>query len=81
MSPHNRVEASRLRVREFARVDEAFCAALSSRSTFRLFGPITPPLSLFLQPYRSDLNAARNSSVNSFGCSHAAKCPPLGSRL
>ena len=31
--------------------------------------------------YRSVLNAARNSPAKSCGCSHAAKCPPLGSRL
>ena len=30
---------------------------------------------------RSDLNAALSSDVNSSGCSHAAKWPPLGSRL
>src|SRR5687768_3458883 len=30
---------------------------------------------------RSDLNAARTSLVNSFGCSHAAKWPPLSSLL
>ena len=29
----------------------------------------------------SCLKAARSSAVNSSGCSHAAKCPPLGSRL
>ncbi len=27
--------------------------------------------------YRSDLKPARTSSEKSFGCSHAAKCPPL----
>jgi hypothetical protein len=30
---------------------------------------------------RSGLNAVRSSSVNSSGCSQAAKCPPFGSRL
>jgi hypothetical protein len=30
---------------------------------------------------RSDLNPARISSTKSFGCSHAAKCPPLSSWL
>jgi hypothetical protein len=30
---------------------------------------------------RSDLNAARISSTNSFGCSQAAKCVPLGKLL
>ncbi len=32
-------------------------------------------------PYRSDLKPARTSSEKSFGCSQAAKCPPLGSLL
>src|ERR1700730_7310324 len=31
--------------------------------------------------YRSDLKPARISSEKSFGCSQAAKCPPLGSLL
>ena len=31
--------------------------------------------------WRSDRNAARSSSEKNFGCSHAAKCPPFGSRL
>jgi len=30
---------------------------------------------------RSDLKPARSSATNVSGCSHAAKCPPLGSRL
>jgi len=30
---------------------------------------------------RSGLNAARISSTNSFGCSQAAKCVPLGNLL
>ncbi len=30
---------------------------------------------------RSDLKPARSSSLKAFGCSHAAKCPPLGSLL
>src|ERR1044072_189601 len=30
---------------------------------------------------RSDLNDARSSAAKSFGCSHAAKCPPLSSLL
>ena len=33
------------------------------------------------EPYRSDLKPARTSSERSFGCSQAAKCPPLGSLL
>jgi hypothetical protein len=33
------------------------------------------------EPYRSDLKPARTSSEKSFGCSHAAKCPPLSSLL
>src|ERR1700733_13705552 len=33
------------------------------------------------EPYRSDLKPARTSSEKSFGCSQAAKCPPLGSLL
>jgi pimeloyl-ACP methyl ester carboxylesterase len=33
------------------------------------------------EPYRSDLKPARTSSEKSFGCSHAAKWPPLGSLL
>src|SRR6185436_18316523 len=31
--------------------------------------------------FRRDLNAARTSSEKTFGCSHAAKCPPLSGRL
>ena len=31
--------------------------------------------------YRSDRNAARSSATNSCGCSHAAKWPPLATRL
>ena len=31
--------------------------------------------------YRSDLNEARSSETKDSGCSHAAKCVPLGSRL
>src|SRR5580704_476116 len=31
------------------------------------------------EPYRSDLKPARTSSEKSFGCSQAAKWPPLGS--
>src|SRR5207302_1070282 len=30
---------------------------------------------------RKDLNDARNSATKAWGCSHAAKCPPLGSLL
>ena len=30
---------------------------------------------------RSDLKPARSSSERNFGCSQAAKCPPLGSLL
>src|SRR4029077_3088363 len=30
---------------------------------------------------RSDLKPARISSLRNFGCSNAAKCPPLGSLL
>jgi hypothetical protein len=30
---------------------------------------------------RSDLKPTRSSSVSSFGCSHAAKCPPFSSLL
>ena len=30
---------------------------------------------------RSDLSPTRSSSTKSFGCSHAAKCPPLSSLL
>src|SRR4029077_16516384 len=30
------------------------------------------------EPYRSDRKPARTSSEKSLGCSHAAKCPPLG---
>ncbi len=33
------------------------------------------------KPYRSDRKPARTSSEKSFGCSQAAKCPPLGSLL
>jgi hypothetical protein len=33
------------------------------------------------EPYRSDLKAARTYSEKSFGCSQAAKCPPLSSLL
>src|SRR6202030_1187554 len=33
------------------------------------------------EPYRSDRKPARTSSEKSFGCSQAAKCPPLGSLL
>src|ERR1700730_2388222 len=32
-------------------------------------------------PARNDLKPARTSSEKSFGCSQAAKCPPLGSLL
>ena len=32
-------------------------------------------------PDRNDLKPARSSSEKSFGCSQAAKCPPLGSLL
>src|ERR1700731_3916584 len=32
-------------------------------------------------PHRSELKPARSSSEKSFGCSQAAKCPPLGSLL
>jgi hypothetical protein len=35
----------------------------------------------FIAPDRSDRNPVRSSSQKSFGCSQAAKCPPLGSRL
>ena len=34
-----------------------------------------------LRYLRSDLKPARTSSEKSCGCSHAAKCPPLGSLL
>ena len=36
---------------------------------------------IFQLDFRSDLKPARTSSEKSFGCSQAAKCPPLGSLL
>src|SRR5277367_3369702 len=33
------------------------------------------------EPYRRDRKPARTSSEKSFGCSQAAKCPPLSSLL
>jgi len=38
-------------------------------------------LTQLLDYLRSELNPARTSSTNNFGCSHAAKWPPLGSSL
>src|SRR5438094_4248212 len=54
------------------RLDDAHvCARRRSSSYYRV------------APYveRNGRNAARSSVVNVSGCSHAAKCPPLGSRL
>jgi hypothetical protein len=53
-------------------------------SEFRGFSP--PPTATKLWEsvvfyVRSDLKPARSSSLRNFGCSNAAKCPPLGSLL
>lgn len=51
------------------------------RSAASEFGLFLGALRSRLRDHRSDLSPTRISSTKSFGCSHAAKCPPLSSWL
>jgi hypothetical protein len=51
------------------------------RETVEWFGGARRTLCACEELYRSDLKPARTSSEKSFGCSQAAKWPPLGSLL
>ena len=63
-----------------ARVFRVGSVTLRPGCTTPLRGAAKPydPLALI---YRSDFSPTRISSTKSFGCSHAAKCPPLSSWL